>query len=473
MKHLEIVKVGENRGIPRVWIEGRKAITGGFLPGVRYEAKVDPERPLLTLEVAEGGARVVSRKTKGEKEIAIIDINSIELLQMFRGLSAVRVVVSENRIQILPVASELRAQRRLERLKQRLLSEQALETGSTSSGVGILDMAAHEGLASVGVESHLAFANEIRDDCMEHAVALNPAYSKDTITVTMPMQELVFDNWAMSKLPELDLFIAGIPCSGASGAGRTKLKLEHPESHPEVGHLVVSYLAMVARFNPAVCVLENVPPYKTSASMAIIRNQLRDLGYEVFETELDASEWNMLEHRRRLCMVALTKGIDFSFESVQRPELRQRTFGEIMETVDPSHSTWGNIDYLWSKKERDQAAGKGFAPTVVDASSVKVPTLNKTLHKRQSTGTFIQHPTEKNLYRIPTVREHAAAKGVPATLVEGVTQTFGHEILGQAISVPPFVSVFQAIGLALRKFAQTAQEGIRPVFSQREAGVAA
>lgn len=42
------------------------------------------------------------------------------------------------------------------------------------------------------------------------------------------------------------------------------------------------------------------------------------------------------------------------------------------------------------------------------------------------------------------VAEHARCKGVDETLVEGTTQTFGHEALGQSISVPPFVSVFEA-----------------------------
>lgn len=469
MKHLELTKIGSHRGAPRIWIQGRKAALGGFNPGTRYSYKVDQERSLLTLEVEEGGVRVVSKKTEKDTEIPVIDLNSREILSMFEGLEAVRVVVKDKKILILPVASEIRAKRRLERLRQDIQSRAALTVGSTSSGIGVLDLAAHEGITMAGLESKLAFANEIRDDCMEHAVAKNPAYGPDTITLTMPMQELVFDRWAMDQLPETSLFIGGIPCSGASVAGRAKRGLEHPEAHPEVGHLVVSYLAMVARVNPAVCVLENVIPYRSSASMSIIRNQLRDLGYVVHEAELDAGDWNMLEPRKRLVMVAVTKGIEFSFDDVRHPEPRQHTFGEIMEDVPPDHSTWGNIDYLWAKKERDAEAGKGFSPTVIDASSTRVPTQTKNLYKRQSTGTFIQHPTNPSLYRIPTVKEHAAMKGVFPELVEGVTQTFGHETLGQSISLPPFVSVFEAIGRALLAFATKTSPVQQPVFALGEA----
>ena len=473
MKHIEIATIGHNKGAPRVWIEGRKAAVGGFMPGTRYRAKADPEKSLLTLEVADDGMRIVSRKMRGERELPVLDLNSHELLAMFDGLEAVRVVVQKNRIQILPVASEIRAKRRLQRLKDVMQANEPITIGSTASGIGVLDLAAHEGLALAGVESTLAFSNEIRDDCAEHAMERNPAYGPDTVTLTMPLQELAFDSWAMSQLPETTLYIGGLPCSGASVAGRAKRGLSHPEEHPEVGHLVVGFLAMIAKVNPAVVVLENVVPYRASASMSILRNQLRDLGYVVHEAELDAADWNMLEGRKRLAMVAVTKGIEFSFDDLERPEPCQHTFGEIMEDVDPTHSTWGNIDYLWAKKERDSADGKGFAPTVIDATSTKVPTQTKNLAKRQSTGTFIQHPTDPNLYRIPTVGEHAALKGVPRLLVEGTTQTFGHEALGQSISMPPFMNVFKALGRSLRAYAQKREAVALPLFASRDAMVAA
>jgi len=463
MKHLEIAKIGENKGAPRVWIEGRKAAIAGFLPGTRYRATVNPERALLSLEIADDGLRIVSKKTKGDVELPVLDLNSHELLSMFAGLNAVRVVVSNNRIDILPVASEIRAKKRLERLKAQFAAHLPVTMGAVSSGIGILDLAAHEGLALAGVESTLAFACEIRDDCMEHAAAKNPAFGPETITLTMPMQELVFDQFAMSKLPEPTIFQGGIPCSGASKSGRSKLGLKHPEDHPEVGHLVVPYIGMIGRLNPVACLLENVLPYRSSASMSILRSALRDLGYDVHEIELDAGDWNMIEPRQRFFMVAVTKGIKFSFSDLKKPEPCTRTFGEVMEDVDPAHSTWGNIDYLWNKRDRDAAAGKGFAPTVIDASSTKVPTQTKNLAKRQSTGTFIQHPTDPTLYRIPTVKEHAALKGVPSMLIENTTQGFGHECLGQAVSMPPVVSIFEALGNSLRNYALGTQTVEQPV----------
>lgn len=452
MKHLEIVGIGTNKGAPRVYIEGRKAAAGGFLPGVRYNAKVDADKCLLTLEKSAEGMRIVSRKVKGEKELPVLDLNSHELLSIFAGLDSVRVVIKQDQIHILPVASEIRARRRLQRLREKVQKNEPLSFASLASGIGFLDMAAHEGFGLAGIDTQLGVAMEIRNDCMEHAVERNPLYSEKTITITAPMQEIAFDPWVMSQIPELDVLTIGMPCSGSSVAGRAKRGLEHPESHPEVGHMLIPFLALMAKLNPVAAVLECVIPFRNTASMAIIRNQLRDLGYSCHETVLEAKEWNLIEHRVRFCLVAVTNGIEFSFEGLNKPELATHTFGEIMDEVDPEHSTWGRIDYLFTKLERDKAAGKGFAPTIIDANSTRLPVLNKTLAKRQSTGAYVEHPSKPGFFRIPTVAEHARAKGQPEYMIAGTSQSFGHETLGQAISGPPFVAVFERLAQCLMAF---------------------
>jgi len=435
----------------RIWLEGQLPAKGGFTRGVHYQQKLDPARRLLTLVITDSGDKVVSGKTKGEREIPIIDILAKDVLAMFEGLTSVRVVVEKSRIHILPVASELRAQRRLARLQDKLASSAPLEIGGIASGIGILDLAAKEGIEAAGVASKLAFAVEIREDCAEHAELRNPAHDSETAMFNLPMQELFLaDTFLQSKISEVDVLVAGPPCSGHSLPGRSKRGLTLPEDHPMVGHLIVSVVAAVARCNPVALVVENVTHYATAASASILRTSLNDLGYDVHEVELDASDWNLLEHRRRWALVAVTKGIAFSFDSLEKPVRRETRFGEIMDEVPPEASTWGRIDYLWNKLERDSAAGKGFAPTVVNADSPKLGTLNATLHKRQSTGMYIQHPTNPDLYRIPTVAEHARAKGIDPAIVAGTTQQFGHESLGQSVSKTAFVALFKLLGHCLK-----------------------
>jgi len=108
-----------------------------------------------------------------------------------------------------------------------------------------------------------------------------------------------------------------------------------------------------------------VTPYRNTASMCILRSQLRDLGYQVHEAELQAADWNELERRVRLCMVAVTQGIEFDFHRVKQPRPRKRCIAEGLDAIEPGDERWSEMPGLKAKQERDLAAGKGFAMQIV------------------------------------------------------------------------------------------------------------
>ena len=85
MRAYETSKIGSNRGAPRLWLEGMKAVLAGFMPGKRFNVRKDVEKQMLVLELSEVGFRVVSRKVKANKEVPVIDINSKELLDMYEA----------------------------------------------------------------------------------------------------------------------------------------------------------------------------------------------------------------------------------------------------------------------------------------------------------------------------------------------------------------------------------------------------
>ena len=449
MKSYEVTRIGHHRGRPRLWLEGIKALMGGFFPGKRFEAKKDLEKQMLVLELSETGCRIVSRKLKGEKEIPVIDINSMELLSVFDGIEAVRVVVQQGRIFILPLSSEIAVRERLNRLKSKLESGEPIQIGSLSHGGGVLTHALHAGLRDAGIESKLAFANEIRAELLDQASEYNDSWDGDTIPLAAPMQELAFDAWAMNHLPKVEILEAGLPCSGASVAGRAKRGLEHPEAHPDVGHLVVPFLAIIAKVQPAVILLENVKQYLTSASMCILRNQLRDFGYDLHEEVLQAADWNALEHRERMCMVAVTKGLSFDFSSLARPERCERRIGDILDPVSEDALCWSRMEGLKAKQERDKAEGKGFAMQIVTPFDTKCPTITKGYAKVRSTDPKLQHPSDPDLLRQFTPAEHARIKGIPERLVSGLSLTLAHELLGQSVCYEPFRAVGRLVGQAL------------------------
>ena len=151
MKAYEVLKIGQNRGTPRLWLEGVKAKLAGFLPGLRYSIRKDDERKMLVLELAEDGLRVVSKKLKGNVETPVIDINSKETLSIFEGFESVRVIVQKTRITVLPMQVDIAKNERLQRVISKLESGEALNVGSLSHGGGVLSHAMHHGLMTAGI----------------------------------------------------------------------------------------------------------------------------------------------------------------------------------------------------------------------------------------------------------------------------------------------------------------------------------
>lgn len=451
LKGYYVKKVGQNRGAPRVWLEGSQTAGAGFMPGQRFDIAIDGRTVVLTANA--DGSRIVSGKQIGERMNPVIDINSSALLAIFDGMAAVRVVAKEGQIVLMPLATEIKKQERFKRLRSKLESGEPLAIGSLSHGGGILSHAIHSGLAAAGIKSKLAFANDIREELLEHARIHNDAWDSETIPYATPMQELAFDERGLASLPRVEALEIGIPCSGSSRAGRSKRGLEHAEAHPEVGHLVVSTLVILSKINPAIVIFECVPEYAQTGSADILRNQLRDLGYQTQERVLNGKEWGALENRNRWCMVAVTHGVEFGFDQLMPPVTHQKTLGDVLEPLAPDDPRWGRMQGLKDKEIRDRAEGKGFKMQTFGANAESIGTLTKGYAKVRSTDPKIKHPTDPDLLRQVTPGEHCAIKEVPEHLVAGLSNTIAHEVLGQSVVYRPFKDIGQHVGNALNRFA--------------------
>lgn len=449
MQGYYIKKVGEHRGAPRVWLEGAQASRAGFSPGQRYDVEVQGQ--MVVLQANTDGSRVVSGKVIGERNNPVIDINSKALLAIFDGMAAIRVVVKQDQIFLMPLASEVKKRERFVRLRDKLENGDPLAIGSLSHGGGILSHAIHSGLEQSGVGSTLAFANEIREELLEHAAIHNDAWSENTQILAAPMQELAFDSRGVASIPKVEIMEMGLPCSGASKAGKSKRGLEHPEAHPHVGHLVVSALVIVSKANPCFVILENVPEYSQSASADILRNQLKDMGYNTHERILNGKEWGALENRNRWCMVAVSHGIEFDFNQLQPPVVLEKKLGDVLESLALDDPRWTPMQGLKDKEVRDLAAGKGFKMQTFDAEAESIGTVTKGYAKVRSTDPKIKHPTNPDLLRQLTPVEHARIKQVPEHLVDGLCNTTAHEVLGQGIVYAPFKSVGEHVGNSLNE----------------------
>lgn len=470
LKDVWIKKMGANRGRPRIYFDGLQAVRAGFAPGEKFDVEVEGRR--IVISKNDDGSRTVSAKKKGESDLPVIDINSTELLSVFDGMDAIRVVVGDGKVFLLPLASEARKVERMDRLRTKLANGEPLAAGSMAHGGGVLAHAVHTGLRDAQIDCDLVFANELRDDLLLQAMEHNDAWTDDTAALGVPMQELAQDEWLLSRLPKLELLEMGLPCSGASLAGHTKKGLAKMEDHEQVGHLVYSALVVISKTNPAVLLLENVPRYADTASAQILRHQLRDMGYKTHEAVLDGADFGCLEKRVRWCMVAVTQGIEFSFEDLAPAVRVVKTLGDALDPeIGDDDPRWREVAYLKAKQIRNASTGDCFKMQFVTPQSINVPTLRKGYHKSGSTDPRLVHPTDPALSRLLTPAEHARVKGVPPELVATLAQTTAHELLGQGIVYEPFRATGQRIGEQLVRLRddmeQAAEEREESQVSQR------
>lgn len=448
MKSYVVRAISEHKGAPRVWLDGVYPDKAGFKSGLLYTIDIDSERKKITLKVDENGTHIVSKKIKKDELIPVIDLNSKKVLSLFEGMRFVRVIFQQNVIVILSDIVEVKKSERLKRLNNKLKCGEQLSIGSLSHGGGILTHALHHGFKLSGINSCLAFANEIREELISEAEVCNDSWDENTISLAAPMQALVLDSWAMSKLPKVECLEAGLPCEAMSLAGRAKNGTAIAEAHDEVGHLVVPFIQIINQVNPVVVIFENVKSYQNSGSMWILRHTLRDMGYVVKEAIFNSTEFNELERRERLCLVAVTEGIEFNFDCVKKPEPLQRRLGEILEHFSDDDAVWKEFDGLKRHEEKHVEKGNGFKMQVFDEDSDHVNTLGKGYGKIRATeGKVINKRT--GLMRQFTVSEHAKLKGIPKHLTGSHCMTTAHEMLGQSICYAPFVAIGKVVGESL------------------------
>jgi DNA (cytosine-5)-methyltransferase 1 len=335
---------------------------------------------------------------------------------------------------------------RVTRFLGKLQAKLPLEAGSLFHGGGILDAALHSGLEKAGVQSFVKVAVELESTFLDTSLRNNPElWKEESFAINSDIREV---NMVAGNVPLLDLASGGIPCVGASRAGKSKNHLSCAEEHSTAGSLFVDFIEWIRASNPGAFVIENVPEYSKSASMMVIRSALTSLGYVLSEIILDGNEMGALEKRRRMCVVGLTPGIGNPFDFGQLTPMREKEtcLQDILEDIPLDSDRWKSYSYLADKAERDLAAGKGFARQLLDGTAKSCGTIGKDYNKGRSTEPFIVHPENPELSRLLTPEEHAKVKTVPPAMIHGVAPTTQHQLLGQAVVFVAFEAVGYLIG---------------------------
>ncbi|MEZ8028508.1 DNA cytosine methyltransferase [Enterovibrio norvegicus] len=444
-------ELGQNRGVRRLWLQGKTLDNEGLTPGT----KLVPTRKgrKLLLKVAanddlETKTVTISSKKKNGNCIPIFDYCNSELSELFPEGTRVRITVTADGISVICHHQAERIEHRNNSTKSKLMNGAPLRVCSVFAGGMVLDNAVHSGLAKSGIDTEVAMVVEREHEYLECARRNNNSlFAKDCKFYQSEIQHLNIGN---AQSLDIDLVVAGIPCTGSSLSGRAKLKLKHAESHPEAGAMFFYFLAICDALSPSMILIENVESYKNTASMDVIRSVLDTLGYDVLETILDGSAY-ALENRQRLCAIAVSRGLsEIDTLDVTALQERPRTIGDILDNVDDGDPAYQDHSYLVKKAARDKLAGKGFKQAIHTASDTHVGCIGKGYNRRRSTEPFFQNPSNPALTRLFTVNEHCSLKGIPPHLVDGLSVTKAHEVLGQSVVYPAFEAVSYHLGCFIR-----------------------
>lgn len=445
MNTLVNTKIGENRGLPRLWLEGNK-IAHSFKPGDRFDLLKDIEKRRMSMTKNEYGKYRVSVRNKNGKQLPLIELKGDAISDVFDVSMLVRVVVRKGQMLVEVHGKEVKQVKRVTSFLSKLQNQEPITFGSLLTGGGILDAAIHEGLKRSNIECYTKFAVE-RDSKYVESLVSNQSnlFRDDSIIVESPI-ELVECKSEIS----VDIIIGSLPCNGASKAGITKNKIASCEFHSDAGATFHYWLNFIENSQPVMAVMENVVEFFSSASMAVMRTVLDNMGYDLHETTLNGVEYGCLENRERKALVAVTRGLsaikEFNFDSVIPLRKKEATLNDVLETLPEDHKSWRTYSYLADKEVRDAISKKGFKREMITGSETSLGTVRRLYHKAGSCDQFVIHPNNPTLSRLLTPSEHARVKAIPHHMVEGISNTIAHEIMGQSVCFPAFESLGKGIG---------------------------
>lgn len=119
---------------------------------------------------------------------------------------------------------------------------------------------------------------------------------------------------------KIDLIIGGPPCQAYSLLGRHQKEIENDPRNK----LYIQYGRFLKEFQPKAFVFENVPGLLSANKgehFRNLKNYFKKLGYEVYHKTLDASDYGVLQARKRVIIVGWLKENDFGFPEIEtRPK---------------------------------------------------------------------------------------------------------------------------------------------------------
>jgi len=138
------------------------------------------------------------------------------------------------------------------------------------------------------------------------------------------------------KGKKVDIIIGGPPCQAYSLLGRHQKEIENDPRNK----LYIQYGRFLKEFKPKAFVFENVPGLLSANKGEHFKNlktYFKKIGYEVYHDTLDASDYGVLQARKRVIIVGWLTKNDFGFPSIGKKPKKYKVYDALkdLQTLKP------------------------------------------------------------------------------------------------------------------------------------------
>lgn len=258
-----------------------------------------------------------------------------------------------------------------------------------------------------------------------------------------------------ASIPDFDILCGGFPCQPFSMIGKRQGFL-----HPTQGTLFFNVKEILAEKRPSAFMLENVPGLLThdhGNTFKVVMETLDELDYSVWYDVLDAADFGVPQHRKRVFFVGFKKSLDVNFvppkPTTADDQVDVHDILESDEEISRNPSKTYRTGFAITKHLQEVYIHKkdDGHPQIVDESfHGPVKTLCASYHKIQRiTGTFVRGgPTGLRLF---TEKECKRLQGFPDDFKIPVCRTSMYHQFGNSVAVPVIEALAKAMTKQLRQ----------------------
>jgi len=300
-----------------------------------------------------------------------------------------------------------------------------------------IDLFAGIGGIRLGFESvggHCVFSSEFDEDaCKTYEANFGEHPSGDITKI------------AAKDIPDFDILLGGFPCQAFSIIGK-----KEGFANETCGTLFFDIERILKEKLPPAFMLENVKnliSHDNGNTFRVIKEHLKELGYNVYAKVLNALDYGVPQKRERIIIVGFLEDVDFSFPDPIIDSERKTLLDILEDNVDKKYYVRGAIRESRIERLKDKNYPRPYISHENMTGSITPHPYSSALRAGASANYILindeRRPTERELLRI---------QGFPDDYKIVVPYGKLKKQTGNSVAVPMIEAVAREMIVALKKF---------------------